>query len=361
MRVASPWIFGLCLICYPCSSAPAQAATCNGKSDALGTSRVIAVDPKEHTRIGTMQYPETLPLADHEIVLSFDDGPSPRYTDPILDTLASECVKATFFMVGGMARTFPTEARRVFTEGHTIGTHSFRHPFTFQKMSEDEAGAEINRGIEAVAAALGDSADVAPFFRVPGFLTSKSTEAALASRGLMTWSTDFAADDWRRISSDEIVKRALSRIEARGRGILLLHDIHQHTVDALPIILKELKQRGYKIVQIVAANTDVAETVTTPEQWLMPRHLEEGKDENQPAVQSDRNDQPKPSAMEADRHLGQAQRTASAVSAGVRTVHRFRQRRKSRAGPRTRTQARHYPDRACRGAHGHRRKPSGCP
>jgi peptidoglycan/xylan/chitin deacetylase (PgdA/CDA1 family) len=360
MRDGRPWVFGLCLICYPCLSAPALAAICNGKTDALGTSRVIAVDPKEHTRVGTMQYPETLPLADHEIVLTFDDGPSPRYTDPILDTLASECVKATFFMVGAMARTFPTEARRVFAEGHTIGTHSFRHPFTFQRMTEDEAGAEIDRGIEAVAAALGDSADVAPFFRVPGFLTSKSTEAALASRGLMTWSADFAADDWRRISSAEIVKRALSRIEARGRGILLLHDIHQHTVDALPIILKELKERGYKIVQIVAANANVAETATTPEQWLMPRNLQEEKGD-QPAVQSNQKDQPKPSAMLVDRHPGQAKRMASAASAGSRTVYRPHQRRKSRAGLRTRAHARHYPDRACRGVRGHRRKPSGCP
>src|SRR5580700_4756076 len=107
MRVVSLWVSGLCLICYICLSAPTLASTCNVNTDALGTSRVVAVDPKGHTRIGTMQYPETLPLADHEIVLSFDDGPSPRYTDRILDTLASECVKATFFMVGDMARTFP--------------------------------------------------------------------------------------------------------------------------------------------------------------------------------------------------------------------------------------------------------------
>jgi len=360
MRAVNLWVSGLCLISYTCSSAPALASICNGKTDALGTSRVVAVDPKQHTRVGTMQYPETLPLADHEIALSFDDGPSPRYTDRILDILASECVKATFFMVGDMARTFPADARRVFTEGHTIGTHSFGHPFTFQRMSEEQAGTEIDRGIEAVAAALGDSTEVAPFFRVPGFLTSKSTEAALASRGLMTWSADFAADDWTGISSAEIAKRALSRIDARGRGILLLHDIHQHTVDALPIILKELKERGYNIVQIVAANANVAETVTRPEQWSMPRHLEEEKSETEPAVRSDRNDQPKPSAFEVKRHPGQAKRKASAMSADVRTVHRFRQRRKSRVGPGTRTHVRHYPHPSCQGVHGHRRKPSDC-
>jgi peptidoglycan/xylan/chitin deacetylase (PgdA/CDA1 family) len=150
--------------------APAMASECNGKADALGVSRVIAVDPLEHNRVGTMQYPETLPLADHEVVLTFDDGPSPRYTDRILAALANECVKATFFMVGEMAKTFPEEARKVRAEGHTVGTHSFQHPFTFGRMSEAKADAEIDRGIQAVAAALGSSNEMAPFFRVPGLL-----------------------------------------------------------------------------------------------------------------------------------------------------------------------------------------------
>ena|SRR5262245_28205531 len=64
---------------------------------ALGVSRTLVVDPNEHARVGSMQYPETLPLNDHEVVLTFDDGPLPRYTNPVLETLASECVKATFF------------------------------------------------------------------------------------------------------------------------------------------------------------------------------------------------------------------------------------------------------------------------
>lgn len=252
------------------AAAPAMASECNGKSGALGISRTIAVDPAEHSRVGTMQYPETLPLADHEVVLTFDDGPSPHYTDRILATLAGECVKATFFMVGKMAKLFPEEARKVKAEGHTVGTHSFRHPFTFGRMSEAEAGAEVDRGIQAVAAALGNPDEVAPFFRVPGFLTSNSTEAALASRRLMTWSADFPADDWKGISSGEITKRAIERIEEKGRGILLLHDIHEQTVAALPNILNELKQRGYKIVQVVPASATVPKTKTTPEQWRLP-------------------------------------------------------------------------------------------
>ena len=175
-------------------------------------------------------------------------------------------------MVGEMAKAHPDEVRRVFAEGHTIGTHSFSHPFTFRRMTEQQAGKEIDAGIEAVQNALGDPKELAPFFRVPGFLTAKPTEAALAARGLMTWSADFPADDWKNISSAEIVKRAMSRLEAKGRGILLLHDIHERTVEALPIILNELKTHGYHIVHVVPATSQVAKTETTPEQWILPRH-----------------------------------------------------------------------------------------
>src|SRR6202790_2756797 len=73
----------------------ASAADCPGHPDALGTSRTLVVDPREHPRIGTMQYPETLPLRDHEVVLTFDDGPLPRNSNQVLDILASQCVKAT--------------------------------------------------------------------------------------------------------------------------------------------------------------------------------------------------------------------------------------------------------------------------
>jgi hypothetical protein len=95
---------------------------------ALGVSRTLIVDPNEHPRVGSMQYPETLPLNDHEVVLTFDDGPLPRYTNGVLETLASECVKATFFMVGQMARAYPWMVRRVYDEGHTVANHTQNHP-----------------------------------------------------------------------------------------------------------------------------------------------------------------------------------------------------------------------------------------
>ena len=84
----------------------------------------------------------------------------------------------------------------------------------------------------------------------------------------MTWSADFVADDWTRINNSEVARRAISRIEARGKGILLLHDIHARIVPALPEILNELKSRGYKIVHVVPAAADRPKTATSAEQWV---------------------------------------------------------------------------------------------
>src|SRR6516162_3007903 len=235
---------------------------------ALGVSRTIVVDPGEHARVGSLQYQESLPLNDHEVVLTFDDGPLPPYTTRVLDTLASECIKATFFLVGRMALGYPPLVQREYNEGHTIAGHSQNHPFTFAKMSVDAAAKEIEDGFASLRTVLGDSRAVSPFFRIPGLLRQEPVEEYLAAHGDMTWSADFLADDWTRINNSEVARRAISRIEARGRGILLLHDIHARTVLALPEILNELKSRGYKIVHVVPAAADRPKTATSAEQWV---------------------------------------------------------------------------------------------
>ncbi len=250
-------------------AAAAQAAECPNP-DAIGTSRTIVVDPTEHPQIGSMQYAESLPLQDHEVVLTFDDGPLPPHTTRVLETLASECVKATFFLVGRMAHTFPNTVRQIHEAGHTIGTHSESHPLKFHKMSVDRAAQEINQGIASVTAALGEPP--APFFRIPGLLRADGVEHYLASEHLMVWSIDFPADDWLRISSAEVLRRALQRIEAHHRGVLLLHDIHERTVEALPVLLKELKRRGYHIVHVVPATANQPKTPTEPSEWLRRGH-----------------------------------------------------------------------------------------
>jgi peptidoglycan/xylan/chitin deacetylase (PgdA/CDA1 family) len=247
----------------------AWAAECPGNPDALGTSRTIVVDPAEHARIGSMQYDESLPLEDHEVVITFDDGPLPPHSNRALEILAHECVKATYFIVGKMARSFPDVVRRIRDAGHTIGTHSNSHPLTVQKMSVEKAQLEIGDGIAAVSWALGGGAEPAPFFRIPGLLRTDGVERYLASRHIQVWSADFLADDWTRIGPAQVYSRALQRIEANHKGILLLHDIHARTVEALPYLLRELKRRGYRIVHVVPATPDQPKTATDPRLWMM--------------------------------------------------------------------------------------------
>jgi peptidoglycan-N-acetylglucosamine deacetylase len=256
------------LFCLAASAA--LAADCPGHPNALGTSRTLVVDPREHPRIGIMQYAETLPLADHEVVLTFDDGPLPRNSNQILEILASQCVKATFFEIGRMAQASPEGIRKLRDAGHTIGTHTRDHPLSMNHMSIERARQEIEEGIASVKAALGDSAEasLAPFFRIPGLLRADNVEQYLAAQGIQIWSADFVADDWRHISASRVYDLAISRLEAKRKGILLLHDIQSRTVAALPRILNELKARGYHIVQVVPATADRPATPTEPRQWL---------------------------------------------------------------------------------------------
>lgn len=249
--------------------AVASAADCPGHPDAIGTSRTLVVDPREHPLIGTMQYRETLPLEDHEVVLTFDDGPLPRNSNQILEILAAQCVKATFFEIGQMAKAYPENVRKLIEAGHSVGTHSWSHPLTFDRMSIEHAKQEVDDGIAAVAAAAGDPSKLAPFFRIPGLLRAEGVEGYLESQGIQIWSADFPADDWRHISSSRVYELAIRRIEAKGKGILLLHDIQARTVAALPRILQTLKAGGYHIVHVVPATPELPATPTEPAQWLL--------------------------------------------------------------------------------------------
>jgi len=237
------------------SAETAGTPECPGNPDALGTSRVLAVEPSVLMRVGAMQYRQSLPLADKEVVLTLDDGPLPPYSTKALDILAAQCVKATYFLIGHQASSFPHIVRRIYEEGHSIGTHTEDHPLRMKKLPIEKVRWEIDQGIADVGAALGDPKELAPFFRVPGLETSAAIEEEAAARSLIVFSADEVADDWhRRIKPKDIVARAMKRLEARGKGILLLHDIHPATIIALPELLKELKNKGFHIVHVVPAS-----------------------------------------------------------------------------------------------------------
>jgi peptidoglycan/xylan/chitin deacetylase (PgdA/CDA1 family) len=233
---------------------PALAEDCPRNPDALGTSRTITVDPAKTPRLGTMSYPQSLPLEPKEVVLTFDDGPQPKYTVQVLETLARECVKATFFIIGSLAKEYPDWVQREARAGHTIGNHSETHPRYIDKLSPDRGIAEIVNGGRHIEEALAPAGfKMAPFFRFPGFRHTEIMDQYLTKQGYAAIGADFPADDWTFIGPDTILKRAMDRLERRGSGILLLHDIHQRTATILPRLLRELKTRGYKVVHMVPA------------------------------------------------------------------------------------------------------------
>lgn len=230
-------------------AAPVMAGECPGNPDALGTSRTLQVDTSGGPLIGTLQYEDTLKLRPSEVVLTFDDGPYGRSTRRILAALNGHCVKATFFPIGLRAARDPALLRSIAESGHTIGTHSWSHPGSLAGLSADVAYRQIERGFDAVKAAIGRAA--APFLRLPGLNDSKKLKDYAARRDYAIFSTDIGTDDWRGISSRSIVLRTMRRLRYKGRGIVLFHDTKSTTAAALPLILRRLKRDGYKVVHIV--------------------------------------------------------------------------------------------------------------
>jgi peptidoglycan/xylan/chitin deacetylase (PgdA/CDA1 family) len=264
----------------PVEAATAPAPGCPGNPDALGTSRVLTLAADDVSLLGTIQYKHSLPLADHEVVLTFDDGPIPPYTNSILDTLAKNCVKATYFMVGEMAHHYPYLVRRVYNEGHSIGTHTQHHPYAMQHLSLQRVASEVNGGIASVETALGDPKALSPFFRIPGLGRTNAIEHFLEAKGLSTWSADIDTNDWwRGTTPGALIQRTMRRLNARGSGIILMHDIHPATALALPALLKELKAAGYHVVHVVTAGEHpkaLPEVVASPretENWPRVLHV----------------------------------------------------------------------------------------
>jgi peptidoglycan-N-acetylglucosamine deacetylase len=240
------WFTALILVLVFCTGAAAQQCA---NPNALGVSRVLPIDPRARPLVGSFDYGITLPLAPREVVLTFDDGPRPPYTNRVLKALADECVRATFFVLGRQALAFPAMVRELYGAGHTIGTHTQNHPM--HRMSRSRATVEIEAGVVSIASALGSRQAVAPFFRFPGLYRTSAVETYLRSRGVMVWSMDVDSDDYRSISGKTMVQRIVSNLEKSRGGILLMHDIQPKTAAMLPTLLRNLKQRGFRIVHAV--------------------------------------------------------------------------------------------------------------
>jgi peptidoglycan/xylan/chitin deacetylase (PgdA/CDA1 family) len=257
-------LFGLALALPP---APAQAADCAGNAAALGTARVLAIDPAATPPLGRKHFAATLPLAPKEVVLTFDDGPWPGPTDRVLEALRRECVRASFFLLGRNAVAQPALARRALAHGHTIGHHTFSHPL-LTRLSPERAEREIDRGIGAVDSVLYGEASRAPrtpFFRFPGFASSATLLERLAKRGIAVFGADLWASDWNRMTPEAERDLLLKRLTAAGGGIVLLHDTQAQTASMLPALLRELKRRDYRVVHVVPASSGLGATARPAE------------------------------------------------------------------------------------------------
>lgn len=255
------------------ASPPALAAASSPGAcapDALGTARTLAVGNDPSLPVGLKTYPRSLPLGDHEVVLTFDDGPAPGTTPAVLDALKAQCVKATFFLIGRNAEAQPALVRRALAEGHTIGHHTFSHPAaTLRRLGFAAALQEIEAGFKADdIAAYGEAgaAPRVPFFRFPGFADTAELDAALAKRHIVVFGTDVWAFDWLDISPETELRLLMNGLEKRKRGIILLHDSRAATARMLPTLLKTLKERGYRVVHLVPGNGPTV-TDPAPEGW----------------------------------------------------------------------------------------------
>jgi len=233
----------------------AAAADCPGRPDALGTARVLAIDPATTPPLGRKHFPQTLPLAPKEVVLTFDDGPWPGPTDRVLAALRQECVRATFFLLGRNAVAHPKLARRALAEGHTMAHHTYSHPL-LNRMPVERAEAEIVRGMNAVDTALYgrfERMPRTPFFRFPGFASSQALLDRLERRRIVVFGADLWASDWTPMSPPVELDLVLARVEANRGGIVLFHDTRAQTAAMLAAFLRALKSRGYRLVHVVPA------------------------------------------------------------------------------------------------------------
>ncbi len=233
------------------ASSPAAVA-CPDPDKALGVSRVIEIDTSGGPIFGsaTKREKEASFLAENEVVLTFDDGPVPWVTKPILDTLDQFCTKATFFSVGEMALSYPAMTKEVLARGHTVGTHTWSHPSNLRRLGIEKAKDEIERGFAAVS--LAAATDIAPFFRFPGLNDSDELLTYLQSRSIASFTVDVISNDSFIGSPQRIADRTLKLAVAQKGGILLFHDLKRPTAKALPTIFAGLKAKGFKVVHLIA-------------------------------------------------------------------------------------------------------------
>lgn len=205
------------------------------------------IQPKAPTE-GEIHVPviTTGPFSSKQVALTFDDGPHPTITLKVLDVLREHHIKATFFVLGERVRRYPWIVRQIVSEGHEIGNHTYSHLFLKAKRSTDEViDREIAVTQNLIATAIGYEPQL---FRPPYGAFRSSTKAVFRDHNLnvILWSVD--TQDWRVRDRDRIFQAVTNHV--RNGSIILFHDIHKATLQALPDILAHLEAREFECTTV---------------------------------------------------------------------------------------------------------------
>jgi peptidoglycan/xylan/chitin deacetylase (PgdA/CDA1 family) len=234
----------------PAAAQPARAACSN--PNALGVSRTVEIDTTGGPGFGFEHFKQLDFLRDKEVVLTFDDGPWPVNTPSVLKTLADECTTGIFFSIGKHATYYPEILKQVYAAGHTVGSHTWSHAtLTNKKLTDDQKKEEIEKGFSAVKWALG-GVSPSPFFRFPALQHPPEMVTYLGERNIAMFSCDLDSFDFKASKAQQVIDVTMKKLDKLGKGIILMHDFHKHTAEALPELLKRLKAGGYKVVAMKA-------------------------------------------------------------------------------------------------------------
>ena len=182
--------------------------------------------------------------ADKKIAITFDCAWGTEHTDAILEALAAENVRSTFFMVEFWSEKYPEYVKKIDEAGHGIGTHSATHSY-MSKMDGDAIASELRSSSAAIESVTGKKVDL---FRAPyGDYDDLLIDTA-AAEGFFTIQWDVDSLDWKDLSASELTERVTGKVQAGS--IILCHNNGLHTAEALPMILATLKNRGYEFVPV---------------------------------------------------------------------------------------------------------------
>jgi peptidoglycan/xylan/chitin deacetylase (PgdA/CDA1 family) len=230
------------------AATPAPVKPPCANPDALGVGRVVEIDTTGGPGFGFEHFKQLDFLKDKEVVLTFDDGPWPGNTQAVLKALADECTTGIFFPIGKHATYYPEILKQVAAAGHTVGSHTWSHAtLTNKKLTEDQRKEEIEKGFSAVKWALGGNSP-APFFRFPALQHPPEMVTYLGTRNIAMFSCDLDSFDFKARNPQQVIDVTFKKLDKLGKGIILMHDFHKHTAEALPALLRKLKTSGYKVV-----------------------------------------------------------------------------------------------------------------